>query len=86
MTCSSAINSLAAPDKASSPLTRKATLVLRCQTRYLTFIDSYVAPFSLEIRVVRLITHGRVCRAGVRLGFVFLRLRENQKKHPVVLA
>jgi DNA-binding MurR/RpiR family transcriptional regulator len=34
-------------DKPTSPLAQHAELVLMCETRYLTFIDSYVAPFSL---------------------------------------
>jgi len=38
---------IALTDKPTSPLARNARLVLTCQTRYLTFIDSYVAPFSL---------------------------------------
>lgn len=52
---------IAITDKASSPLTRKAALVLRCQTRYLTFIDSYVAPFSLAnaILTVLAVRRGR---------------------------
>jgi DNA-binding MurR/RpiR family transcriptional regulator len=38
---------IALTDKPTSPLAPHAALVLMCQTRYLTFIDSYVAPFSL---------------------------------------
>jgi DNA-binding MurR/RpiR family transcriptional regulator len=38
---------IAITDKATSPLARQARLLLMCQTSYLTFIDSYVAPFSL---------------------------------------
>jgi DNA-binding MurR/RpiR family transcriptional regulator len=38
---------IALTDKPTSPLARKAAVVLMSQTHYLTFIDSYVAPFSL---------------------------------------
>ena len=38
---------IAITDKPTSPIAQRARLVLTCQTRYLTFIDSYVAPFSL---------------------------------------
>ncbi len=38
---------IAITDKLTSPLAQRAKLTLTCQTRYLTFIDSYVAPFSL---------------------------------------
>jgi DNA-binding MurR/RpiR family transcriptional regulator len=38
---------IALTDKATSPLADRAKLILMCQTSYLTFIDSYVAPFSL---------------------------------------
>jgi DNA-binding MurR/RpiR family transcriptional regulator len=34
-------------DKPTSPLTDHAKVILMCRTDYLTFIDSYVAPFSL---------------------------------------
>jgi DNA-binding MurR/RpiR family transcriptional regulator len=38
---------IAITDTPTSPLAGRAKLVLRSQTSYLTFIDSYVAPFSL---------------------------------------
>ena len=38
---------IAITDKPTSPLTDHATMILMCRTDYLTFIDSYVAPFSL---------------------------------------
>jgi DNA-binding MurR/RpiR family transcriptional regulator len=38
---------IAITDKPTSPLTDHAKMILMCRTDYLTFIDSYVAPFSL---------------------------------------
>jgi DNA-binding MurR/RpiR family transcriptional regulator len=38
---------IAITDKPTSPLTDHAKILLMCRTDYLTFIDSYVAPFSL---------------------------------------
>ena len=38
---------VAITDKPTSPLTDHAKVILMCRTDYLTFIDSYVAPFSL---------------------------------------
>lgn len=38
---------IAITDKATSPLAARARLILLCQTSYLTFVDSFVAPLSL---------------------------------------
>ena len=59
---------IAITDKASSPLARKATLVLRCQTRYLTFIDSYVAPLSVANAILTILAVRRRGSATRALG------------------
>lgn len=59
---------IAITDKTSSPLARKAALVLRCQTRYLTFIDSYVAPFSLANAILTVLAVRRGASATRALG------------------
>ena len=38
---------IAITDKPTAPIAGHATLVLTCHTQYLTFVDSYVAPFSV---------------------------------------
>ncbi len=38
---------IAITDKPTAPIAGHAKLVLTCHTQYLTFIDSYVAPFSV---------------------------------------
>lgn len=50
---------IAITDKATSPLARNASLILMCQTSYLTFIDSYVAPFSLANAILTVLAVDR---------------------------
>lgn len=50
---------IAITDKATSPLARTAAVVLTSQTRYLTFIDSYVAPFSLANAILTVLAARR---------------------------
>ncbi len=59
---------IAITDKPTSPLARHAELVLMCQTRYLTFIDSYVAPFSLANAILTVLAVQRRRSATRSLG------------------
>jgi DNA-binding MurR/RpiR family transcriptional regulator len=58
---------VALTDKATSPLADKAKLILMCQTDYLTFVDSYVAPLSLAnaILTVLAVGHGQATTASL---------------------
>lgn len=72
---------IAITDKASSPLASKAALVLRCQTRYLTFIDSYVAPLSLANAILTILAvrrRGAATRALGRFEDVWRRMQTYQ--------
>lgn len=59
---------IALTDKVTSPLARRATLILLCQTNYLTFIDSYVAPFSLANAILTVLAVRRRKVATVSLA------------------
>lgn len=58
---------IAITDRPTSPLTDHAKVLLMCRTDYLTFIDSYVAPFSLANAVLSVLAvrHRRAATASL---------------------
>jgi DNA-binding MurR/RpiR family transcriptional regulator len=66
---------VAITDKATSPMAARAKLILMCQTSYLTFVDSYVAPLSLAnaILTVLAVRHrGATTRSLARMERMWL--------------
>lgn len=56
---------IAITDKLTAPIAGHARLVLTCHTQYLTFIDSYVAPFSVANAILNVMAVQRK-RAATR--------------------
>jgi DNA-binding MurR/RpiR family transcriptional regulator len=68
---------IAITDKPTAPIAGHAKLVLTCHTQYLTFIDSYVAPFSVANAILNVMAVQRkraATRALERLEMAWQRM------------